>query len=422
MHAGLAHRLQSLAAWAATPGTGARFVTLFRATQEQAPMGTRDKSDTAKSKSAVSRRAFVAAATAAGAVSWTNLTIFTASAQAPLRVLAWPGYDEKPVVGEFEETNKVKVEFKNYIGGEQMLQFYAQTPKGTFDAIISDAEYVQKFVAQNAVVPLSKADFPAIQDFHPAYQSFAPLEAPDGKIWGVATRYSFYGISYNTKHVSDEEASSWSNLFLPKFKGKTVMFDWYLPNMSNASLAVMPNNPRPYDISADQLAKVKEWLFKLRPQIVSFSPQNQGLVSALVNEDAIITPYGDMDIEMTVAGYDNFKSTVPKEGSIRWTEAACLCADSKNKELALKWIDYMSTAKVQSKLVYTKGFKARAPNMKIVDHWDADQKKLMKYIPDPANPGKTLVDTFTERSYPRGLPTQQPEAAWQAIFNEFKSA
>jgi len=159
---------------------------------------------------------------------------------------------------------------------------------------------------------------------------------------------------------------------------------------------VMPNNPRPYDISADQLAKVKEWLFKLRPQIVSFSPQNQGLVSALVNEDAIITPYGDMDIEMTVAGYDNFKSTVPKEGSIRWTEAACLCADSKNKELALKWIDYMSTAKVQSKLVYTKGFKARAPNTKIVDHWDADQKKLMKYIPDPASPGKTLVDTFTE--------------------------
>lgn len=377
----------------------------------------------ARGGSSISRRAFVAAAAAAGAVSWTNLTIINrAQAAGPLRVLAWPGYDEKPVVGEFEETNGVKVEFKNYIGGEQMLQFYGQTPKGTFDAIISDAEYVQKFVAQNALVPLNKADFPAFKEFHPAYQDFAPLRAPDGKTWGVATRYSFYGISYNTKHVSDEEASSWSNLFLPKFKNKTVMFDWYLPNMSNASLALMPNNPRPYDITNEQLAKVKEWLFKLRPQIVSFSPQNQGLVSALVNEDAIIAPYGDMDIEMTVAGYDYFKSTVPKEGSIRWTEAACLCADSKNKELALKWIDYMSTAKVQSKLVYTKGFKARAPNLKIVDFWDADQKKLMKYIPDPANPGKLLVETLTEQSYPRGLPTQQPESAWQAIFNEFKSA
>ena len=40
----------------------------------------------------------------------------------------------------------------------------------------------------------------------------------------------------------------------------------------------------------DQLAKVKDWLMKLRPQVTSFSEQNQGLVSALVNEDAIITP------------------------------------------------------------------------------------------------------------------------------------
>ena len=51
--------------------------------------------------------------------------------------------------------------------------------------------------------------------------------------------------------------------------------------MSNASLAVKPNNQTPYDISDAQLAKVKEWLFKLRPQISVFSEQNQGLVNAL---------------------------------------------------------------------------------------------------------------------------------------------
>ena len=60
--------------------------------------------------------------------------------------------------------------------------------------------------------------------------------------------------------------------------------------MSNASLAVKPNNQTPYDISDDELAKVKEWLFKLRPQIGVFSEQNQGLVNALINEDAWVTP------------------------------------------------------------------------------------------------------------------------------------
>jgi spermidine/putrescine transport system substrate-binding protein len=375
--------------------------------------------------SGLSRRRFLASAAAtAGVVSWTNLTIINkAKAAGTLRVLAWPGYDEKPVVGPFEEKHGVKVEFKNYIGGEQMMQFYSQTPKGTFDAIISDAEYVQKFVAQKAILPLKKADFPHLTEFHPSYQDFAPLRTGDAATtWGIGTRFSFYGISYNTKYVAEEEAQSWSNLFAPKFKNKVVMFDWYLPNMSNASLALFPNNPTPYDLTAEQLAKVKEWLFKLRPQIVSFAPQNQGLVTALVNEDAIVTPYGDMDIEMTVAGYDNFKSIVPKEGSIRWSEAACLCADSANQELAAKWIEYMSGPEVQAKLVYTKGFKARAPNMKVVDYWNDEQKTIMKYIPDPKSPGKLLVESYLDLTSPRGLPVKQPESEWQGIFNAFKSA
>ena len=359
----------------------------------------------------------------AGAVAWTNLTIINRAHAAPtLRVLAWPGYDEKPVVGEFEEANKVKVEFKNYIGGEQMLQYFAQVPKGSFDAIISDAEYIQKFVAQGVIDPLDPADFPNLSDYHPKYRDFPLLRAPAAKMWGIATRFSCYGISYNKKLVSEEEVDSWQSLLNPKFKGKMVMFDWYLPNMSNASLAVFPNNERPYDISDAQLAEVQAWMMKLRPQVSSFAEQNQGLVSALANEDAIVTPYGDMDIEMTVAGYDNFVSHIPKEGSIRWSEAACLCKDSSNKELALKWIEYMSGPKVQSNLVYTKGFKARAPNMKVVQFWDAEQTKLMSYVPDPKAPGKMIVETMIEKSYPRGLPIQQPESAWIGIYNGFKTA
>src|SRR5882724_73488 len=133
----------------------------------------------AKRKASVApstRRRFLGGATAAGVAGWSGLTIFsrTAHAAGRMRVLCWPGYEEKPVIEEFEQKNDCKVEFKTYIGGEQMLQFFAQSPKGTFDAIISDAEYVQKFVAQKALVPLNKADFKNLQYFHPKYQDFAP--------------------------------------------------------------------------------------------------------------------------------------------------------------------------------------------------------------------------------------------------------
>lgn len=364
----------------------------------------------------------MAGLTAATALGSFTIVSRKADAATPLRILCWPGYEEKDVIGEFEERIKNKVEFKIYIGGEQMLQFFAQTPRGTFDAIISDAEYVQKLKGQKAVEAFSTADMPQMANYHPKFRDFEPVKADDGLVYGVPTRFSFYGISYNTDVLSAEESLDWNSLFLPKLTGKIGVFDWYLPNMGNASLAVMPNNQTPYAIDDAQLAKVKDWLLKLRPQVSMFGSSGQPLAQAMIAGDIVAAPMGDLDIDLKLAGYDNFESTIPNQGGIRWQEVATLCADSKNKDLAMQWITYMTEPQVQSKLVYTKAFKARAPNMKVVDFWNEDQKKLLGYVPDPKKPGTMLVEELIDRSIPRGLPTMQPERAWIDIFNEFKTS
>lgn len=390
-------------------------------------MTDKDQTTTASAPSATAptRRGVIAGMGAlAASTAFGTFTIISKPARAsgPLRILCWPGYEEKQVIEEFEDINKVKVEFKIYLGGEQMLQFYAQTPPGTFDAIISDAEYVQKLRATGAVESFSKAAITEFANYHPKFADFAPMRDGDDKVFGVATRFSFYGISYNTDHLSAEEAADWNSLFLPKLAGKVGVFDWYLPNLGNASLALKPNNPMPYDITSEDLAKVREWLLKLRPQVSMFGSSGQPIVQAMIAGDVYASPTGDLDIDLKLAGYDNFDSTIPNQGGIRWQEVATLCAGSTQKDLALEWIKYMSTAKVQSKLVYTQAFKARAPNLKIVDYWNDDQKKLLHYVPDPADPSKMLVENLIDRSVPRGLPTQQPEREWIDIFNEFKTA
>ena len=48
----------------------------------------------------------------ASAVAWSNLTLISkARAAQTLHVLAWPGYDETPVVAAFEDANNVMVQF-----------------------------------------------------------------------------------------------------------------------------------------------------------------------------------------------------------------------------------------------------------------------------------------------------------------------
>ena len=91
------------------------------------------------------------------------------------------------------------------------------------------------------------------------------------------------------------------------------------------------------------------------------------------------------------------------QGAFVRQEVACVCSASKNKDLAMEWVKYMTSPKVQSKLVYTKAFKARGPNMKIVDHWDDDQKALLSYVPDPENPGQMLVETLAGVAAAAGL-------------------
>ncbi|MGV2064482.1 ABC transporter substrate-binding protein [Agrobacterium sp. 22-226-1] len=381
---------------------------------------------TPSESSQITRRTLLGSAVSGtAAATFGNFTIFSRQAQAaePLRVLCWPGYEERDVIAEFEDLHKTKVEFKIYIGGEQMLQFFAQTPPGTFDAIISDAEYVQKLKANKAIEAYKTEGFAELANYHPKFRDFAPTKGETaGTVYGIPTRFSFYGISYNTEEMSAEQAADWNSLLDPKYAGKIGMFDWYLPNLGNASLAINPGNQTPYAITDDQLKQVKEFLTKLRPQIGMFGSSNQPIAQAMLAGDIIASPTGDLDIDLKLAGYDNFSSTIPKQGGIRWQEVACVCSASKNKDLAMEWVKYMTSPKVQSKLVYTKAFKARGPNMKIVDYWDDDQKKLLSYVPDPANPGKMLVETLIDRSMPRGLPSNQPEQAWIDVFNEFKTA
>ena len=122
------------------------------------------------------------------------------------------GYEEKDVIQEFEDTHGVKVEFKIYIGGEQMLQFFNQTPRGTYDNVLVDAEYVRKLAALDAIEPYNPGEITELANYHPKFSNMYQVQAGDGMVWGTLTRFSFYAISYNSDHMSFEESGDWNSL------------------------------------------------------------------------------------------------------------------------------------------------------------------------------------------------------------------
>lgn len=369
------------------------------------------------------RTVLKAGAAAAGAVAASPLAVFSRSARAAdrLRVLTWPGYEEKNVAEEFEDTHGIKIEFKVYIGGEQMLRSFNRAPRGTYDNVLVDAEYVRKLAAIDAIEPYSPGDIPELANYHPRFRNMRQVRAGGGRIWGTATRFGFYAMSYNADRMSREASEDWNSLFLPELAGRVGVLDWYLPNMGIASLAVHPGKENPYDLSDGQLGAVRAWLLRLRPQVGMLGASSRPIVQAMIEGDIFAAMVGDLDIDLKFAGHKNFEATIPKQGGIRWQEVATVCKQSRNKDLALEWIRYVSQAHVQAKLGFARAFKARGPNLKIADHWTAEQNRLMGYDPDPENRGRMRVETLIDRSVGRDLPVQQDAKAWVDIFNEFRA-
>ena len=148
-----------------------------------------------------SRRKFLSSTTAAVAVPAVSGSFFiggVARAQAPVTVnmLAWYGHAEPDVVAEFEAQNNCKIKAKYYTGGDNMLALISQSPVGTYDLILSDAEYVPQLQKAGYIEKLNPKDYP-FDDFFPEFQKF-PGHWQGNDLYSVITRFGFLGVAYNT--------------------------------------------------------------------------------------------------------------------------------------------------------------------------------------------------------------------------------
>jgi spermidine/putrescine transport system substrate-binding protein len=210
------------------------------------------------------RRALLAGA---GAAALSAPMINRAWAQEPVEInmLAWYGHAEPDMVGAFEEANNVKFVAKYYAGGDNMLGLIAQSPPGTYDLILSDAEFVQQLNAAGYIEEMDPSLYP-FDDFFPEYQKF-PGHWTGDQLWSVMVRYGLLGVSYNTEALTREEAMSYNAFWHPNVTGKVGHFDWHLPSLGQMSLLMGNDSPSPFDISEDAWEAVQDKTMSLKPQV-----------------------------------------------------------------------------------------------------------------------------------------------------------
>ena len=378
-----------------------------------------------KNPSNLQRRRFLKQSAAAAGVMVAPMLITSRKAWSEpteINMLAWYGHGEPDIVEEFEAMHNVKFKPKYYAGGDNMLALIAQSPPGTYDIILSDAEFVQQLNAAGYIVELDPSDYPFDEFMYETFTQF-PGHWADGKLHSVMVRYGHLGVSYRTEEVTEKEAMSYSCFWKPEITGKVGHFDWHLPNLGELSLYNGNSNPGPFDIPGNAWDKVKETTLTLRPQVGGFFDYGGTFNSLKNGEMAAMCGIGDWITGVLQRDGAPVASVVPEEGGIQWTESYCLGKDSKNADLVIQFIQYMLSPAGQARsaqMAAYPGFcvtNAGAAELRKVNLAEAERTGQIEGAPN--NP-LTLIENG--RIHFRDIPRQQSLEEWNDFWSEYKNA
>ncbi len=335
-----------------------------------------------------------------------------------LNLLTWPGHADPAVIGPFTEATGIQVVAKEYVGGDNMVALVNQSPVGTYDVILSDAEFVIQLRDGGFIDPMTPEDYP-FEDFFPEFQKF-PGHWLEDELYSVIIRYGFLGLSYRTDMLSFEEVDTYQILLDPKVSGKVGYFDWYLPSMGCLSCGA-GNVGHPYDIDDTEFEALKTMMDQVKAQTAGFYSMADTF-SSLTNGDAAVIPgVGDWITQLLAADGVPVASWVPKEGGVQWTESMCIGKGSAKQDMAKQFIQYMTSPEGQALSSVMPAYNASIPSKAGWEFLNANMPDDAKRLRMTFEDNNVMDDYAAGKINIRKTPVQQEIEDWTDVWTDFKA-
>jgi spermidine/putrescine transport system substrate-binding protein len=294
------------------------------------------------------------------------------AAATDLNALLWCDNADPNLLKPFEDANGVKVNVKEFEGTGAGLAIIDQSRPGDWDVMVIDSVDVRRGVDRGLFEPLPEDQLPFADMF--AETVMDAQTKIDGKRYAITEKFGYNTLSYNKAKVSPDDMQTWQSLLTDKYKGRIAMYDWYLPMMGLAAMAI---GKKTADLSEADLPAIKDVLVKMKAN-------SKAVTDVAASQTAIATGEADILIgggEWVTAGIakDNpdLDFSIPKEGAVMWSQSLAMFKDSKNKELALKFIQYIMSPDGQARLATSACYWAMPANSKAT--LSDEQKKTLRF-------------------------------------------
>lgn len=330
-----------------------------------------------------------------------------ANAQDELNILVWCDATDPALIEPFEKANNVKVNIKVFEGTGAGISILDQSQPGDWDVMEIDSVDVPR-IAVDRFMPLNDADLPLANQFPEVRMD--DILVIDGNRYAVTHKWGFNAISYNNEVYSAEDVNSLEKLTAPEFKGHIGLYDYYLPVMGMAAVAT--GTPTA-DITEETLPAIKDILLKIKANTKLVGEVSASQTALATGEVDVVVGAGEWVTAVLHEDSPNLDFVIPEEGGILWSEAFAVLKDSKNPDLALKFVQHVLSPEGQ-RAVATSSCYWGMPAQKDAALTD-EEKATLKF-----SDAQQAKDLAAANRYP--APDEALDAKMQDVWNDILQA
>ncbi len=296
-----------------------------------------------------------------------------------ITVFNWYDYIDEAVLEQFTNESGYGVKYVCFTTVEEM---YAKITAGggSYDVIFPSDYIIERMIRENGLVKLDKEKLPNFANIsewlkNPSYDPGCEYSIP--YLWGTV------GILYNTDLV-EEEITSWTNIFDPKYQNTVFMLDSYRDSLMTA-LCMLGYDMNTRD--AAQLEEAKNVLVKQKADGIVKGYLVDETKDKMINGEAAMAVMwsGDALYAISENEGDNLQYVVPSEGSNVWVDGMCIPAASTNVDGAHAFMDFLckvDVARANMDYVYYS-----TPNQGVIDGMSEEELANLTL-----NPTQEIID------------------------------
>jgi len=257
-----------------------------------------------------------------------------------LKIYNWDTYIDPEILTSFEEDYSVEIDYRIFDNDNDLLE-ELQDGTESYDVIVPSDFVVAIMRKEGLLAPLDKDAIPNVANLDPTFVS--PVFDPANR-YCMPYQWGTVGIGYN-QEATGREINSWSDFFDPEFAGRVAMLDDYRTTMGLVLLILgySPNTTNP-----QQIAEAAEFLQGYSDHIGAYTGDDAQDLLDSGEFDMVVEWSGD--IFQVMEENEDIRYVIPTEGSIIWTDNACIPQNSMNKELGQQFINYILKPEIGAKL------------------------------------------------------------------------